>query len=223
MSLNRPREYRGLVEMLDLSTGDTVLDVGSGDGFWTARFADRSAHVTGLEPDDHLMALARNLHRRPNVGFVKGVAESLPFPNQTFSKVVSVSCLEHFADPFRALVEMARVLKPGGRLALSVDSLLAENSSTAFRDWHRRRHFVTEYYSVRTLLSMMERAGIVCEPARTVHLFRSRIAGRVRYSFIRYPRTWLPLFPVLLGLCVACDRIYDDTHGQIVMVTGTRP
>ena len=70
-------------------------------------------------------------------------------PDNTFDKVVSVSCLEHFADPLQGLREMARVLKPGGRLAISVDSLLTENSPLSFREWHARRHFVTHYLIVK--------------------------------------------------------------------------
>jgi len=81
-------------------------------------------------------------YSRANVTYVFGTAESLPFEDQTFDKVLSVSCLEHFADPERGIAEMARVLKPGGRIALSVDSLLPENSPESFRQWHKRRHFV---------------------------------------------------------------------------------
>src|SRR6266704_522377 len=152
LTLNRDREYTILKQMLALSTTDTVLDAGSGDGFWTARFATYCAHITGLEPDEHTLAYARTLHQRPNVVYVCGVAESLPFPNSTFDKVVSISCLEHFADPLQGLREMTRVLKPGGRLALSVDSLLPQNSPSAFRAWHQRRHFndpaTTEIYTL---------------------------------------------------------------------------
>jgi len=116
---------------------------------------------------------------------------------------------------------MTRVLKPGGRLALSVDSLLIEISPASFRDWHRQRHFVTNYFSVHQLLAMMKDHGTRCEPERTIHLFRSRIAAGVRQSFARNPRLWLPLFPLLYGVVIAADRAVSDTHGQIIIVTGT--
>jgi ubiquinone/menaquinone biosynthesis C-methylase UbiE len=205
-----------------LNRTDTVLDAGSGDGFWTAHFATHCAHITGLEPDRQILRYTRSLHQPPNITYVCGVAESLPFPNNTFDKVVSVSCLEHFADPLQGLREMSRVLKPGGRLALSVDSLLPENSSLAFRAWHKRRHFVTRYFHQDELLDMMQTVGLRCESERTVHLFRSRLAARLRQLFIHHPRFWLPLFPLLYSAVRLTDWLADDTHGQIIIVTATR-
>jgi ubiquinone/menaquinone biosynthesis C-methylase UbiE len=221
-TLNRDREYNILKRMLDLSPTDHILDVGSGDGFWTVRFATYCAHVIGLEPDEHMLGLARNLYQRLNVEYVRGSAESISYPNSSFDKVVSVSCLEHFADPLQGLREMARVLKPGGRLAISVDSLLPENSPRSFREWHMRRHFVTHYFSREELLDMMKDVGLRCEPERTEHLFKSRLAARVRQLFIRRPRLLLPFFPVLYCVVRFADRFVDHMHGQIIVVTAIR-
>jgi ubiquinone/menaquinone biosynthesis C-methylase UbiE len=221
LTLNRDREYVTLKRMLALSTTDTVLDAGSGDGFWTARLATHCACITGLEPDGHMLGYARTLHQRPNVVYVCGTAESLPFPNSTFDKIISISCLEHFADPLQGLREMSRVLKPGGRLALSVDSLLPENSPSSFRAWHKRRHFVTHYFNKEELLGMMKTVGLRCESERTIHLFRSRLAARLRQLFIRHPRFWLPLFPLLYSAVRLADWLADDTHGQIIILTAT--
>jgi ubiquinone/menaquinone biosynthesis C-methylase UbiE len=207
--------------MLALRPSDHLLDVGSGDGFWTASFSTHAARVTGLEPDERMLNLARRLYQRPNVEYVQGSAESIPYPSNTFDKVVSVSCLEHFANPLQGLREMARVLKPGGRLAISVDSLLAENSPPSFREWHTRRHFVTHYFNREELEGMMKTVGLRCEPERTEHLFRSRLAARVRQLFIRRPRLLLPLFPLLYGVVRLADRMKDDMHGQIIIVTAT--
>ena len=222
LTLNRDREYKTLNQMLALSSTDHVLDVGSGDGFWTARFATHCGQITGLEPDEHILAYARTLYQCPNVEYVRGNAESLPYPNSTFDKVVSISCLEHFADPLQGLREMTRVLKPGGRLAISVDSLLPENSPLSFREWHKRRHFVTHYFNREELLSMMKTVGLHCEPERTEHLFRSRLAARIRQLFIPRVRFWLPLFPLLYGVVRLADWMEDDMHGQIIVVTATR-
>ncbi len=222
LTLNRDREYTALKRMLALSATDAVLDVGSGDGFWTARLAKHCARVIGLEPDEQMLGYARTLRNCPNVLYVRGAAESLPFPDSAFDKVISVSCLEHFADPLQGLREMARVLKPTGRVALSVDSLLPENSPVSFREWHKCRHFVTHYFNQDELLAMMQTVGLHCEFGHTVHLFRSRVAAHLRQIFIRRPRFWLPVFPLFYSAVRLADWISDDMHGQIIIVSGTR-
>jgi ubiquinone/menaquinone biosynthesis C-methylase UbiE len=222
LTLNRDREYTALKRMLALNATDTVLDVGSGDGFWTARLAKHCVCVIGLEPDEQTLGYARTLHNRPNVLYVRGAAESLPFSDNAFDKVISVSCLEHFADPLQGLREMTRVLKPTGRVALSVDSLLPENSSSSFREWHKYRHFVTHYFDQDELLTAMRTIGLHSEFDRTVHLFRARAAAHLRQIFIRRPRFWLPLFPLFYSAVRLADWISDDMHGQIIIVSGTR-
>jgi SAM-dependent methyltransferase len=208
--------------MLELKPTDTVLDAGCGDGFWTSRIAKYCGHVTGLEPDQRTIGVAQALYSRSNVTYMCGVGESLPFGNGAFDKVLSVSCLEHFADPQHGIAEMARVLKPGGRIALSVDSLLADNSPQSFREWHKRRHFVTQYFSQDTLAKMLQSAGLKYESQTVVHLFRSRIAARLRQLFIRRPILWLPFFPALYLSVRLLDRMFNNNHGQIIVVTASR-
>jgi len=222
LTLNRDREFAELKRMLDLKSTDHLLDAGCGDGFWTLRIAKLCGHVTGLEPDSKTIEYARALHSRPNVTYVCGVAESLPFEDSTFDKILSISCLEHFADPWCGIAEMARVLKPGGRIALSVDSLLPENSTQSFREWHKRRHFVTHYFSQDALTAALRSAGFRNDAEPIVHLFRSQAAARLRQNFIRSPRRWLPLFPAFYLATRLADRMFNDAHGQIIVVTASR-
>jgi ubiquinone/menaquinone biosynthesis C-methylase UbiE len=221
-TLNRDREFAELKRMLDLKSTDHLLDAGCGDGFWTSRVAKICGYVTGLEPDNRTIKYARALHSRPNITYVCGVAESLPFEDSTFDKVLSISCLEHFADPWRGIAEMARVLKPGGRIALSVDSLLPENSTQSFREWHKRRHFVTHYFSQDTLTTALRNAGFRNGAEPIVHLFRSQAAARLRQNFIQSPRLWLPFFPAFYLAARFTDHVFNDTHGQIIIVTASR-
>jgi ubiquinone/menaquinone biosynthesis C-methylase UbiE len=222
LTLNRDREYGALRRMLALKVTDTLLDSGCGDGFWTSRFARYCTHVTGIDPGKQALDYARRLHNSPNITYVRAVGESLPFADRTFDKVVSVSSLEHFADPLHGLREMARVLKPGGRLALSVDSILPENSEPSFREWHKVRHFVTHYFTQDELFGIMESMGLQCQHDHTVHLFRSRLAARLRQTFIRRPLYWLPLFPVFYTAVRLADRFSNDMPGQVIIANGSR-
>jgi ubiquinone/menaquinone biosynthesis C-methylase UbiE len=221
-SLNRDREFATLSRMLELTPADSLLDVGSGDGFWTARFARRVNHVTGLEPDDAMLVYARRLHRQTNVEYVKGTAESLPFPSSAFDKVVSMSSVEHFKDPVNGLREMFRVLRAGGRVAISVDALSPENSSTNFRRWHSARHHVTHYFREDELVTVLTEIGFHVE-LPTAQLFRSPLSRWARETFIRRPRLLLPLFLVFRALVAAGDLRPIDQHGQIIAVCAVRP
>lgn len=157
LSLNRKDEFNHLRKMLFINPNDTILDVGSGDGFWSTYIAKESNIVIGLEPDCEMMEYARNLHDRPNLHYLRGTAENIPLADKIFDKIISISCLEHFENPETAMYEMYRVLKSKGKLALSVDSLLSENSFHTFREWHSKRHFVNYYFSESELLSILKK------------------------------------------------------------------
>ena len=62
LTLNRDREYVTLKRMLALSMTDTMLDAGSGDGFWTGCFATHCAHITGLESDGQMVRVHGGIH-----------------------------------------------------------------------------------------------------------------------------------------------------------------
>jgi ubiquinone/menaquinone biosynthesis C-methylase UbiE len=222
LSLNRNREFETLCRMLELEPADSLLDVGSGDGYWTERFAGRVAQVIGLEPDDALLGHARRLHDRTNIRYQQGVGESLPFASATFDKVVSVSSIEHFSDPVKGLEEMFRVLRAGGRIAISVDTLSPENSSSDFRQWHARRHHVIRYFREEELVSILTTIGFRVGRV-TLHIFCSPLSRWARETFIRRPRQLLPLFPIFRGLVALGDALPSRTHGQIIALCAVRP
>lgn len=222
LTLNRDREYRNLANILDLNSTDTLLDVGCGDGYWTLKFANHCFKTIGLDPDINSLQYGRKFHSRENIKYVGSVAELIPFKDGIFDRLVSISALEHFSDPEISMHEFLRVLKPGGKLAISIDSLSAENSSSSFRKWHQERFFVNTYFSESVILSKLEKVGFHPDTTSIVHLIRSRFAARLREIFIRNPRLWLPLFPVFYGLVRLSDREFDNMPGQIIVMGATR-
>jgi ubiquinone/menaquinone biosynthesis C-methylase UbiE len=111
-----------VVEMGNIRQGSRVLDVGCGTGYTTEAVLKRLkiGEVDGIDlTPQQLMRAARKLRpRKVAVNLSRGDAENLPFKDETFDTIVSVGALEYFPCPNRAVQEMARVVKPGGRVVV---------------------------------------------------------------------------------------------------------
>lgn len=107
-----------ILDLAGPANGLRVLDVGCGDGVLAQAFAGRGAKVTGVDTSARMIAAARKRAERQgeNVSFEIARAEVLPFETDTFDVAVAIAVLCFVEDAQRALDEMARVLKPGGRL-----------------------------------------------------------------------------------------------------------
>jgi ubiquinone/menaquinone biosynthesis C-methylase UbiE len=117
-------EHRIARLLLAVATGDGVLDIACGPGNFSREFA-RSVGETGLVVgiDASRPMLERAVRELPaagvdNLAFVLGDAVELPFRDQSFDAVCCFAAFHLFADPFKALDHMRRVLTPGGRIAL---------------------------------------------------------------------------------------------------------
>jgi ubiquinone biosynthesis O-methyltransferase len=113
-------EERLILRLLGPVKGLRVLDVGCGDGVLGSALAHRGAHVTGIDTDTRMLEAARRRADSESVDLdlVQGRAEALPFADATFDRVVAVTVLCFVRDVGQASGEMARVLKPGGRLVI---------------------------------------------------------------------------------------------------------
>jgi SAM-dependent methyltransferase len=106
-----------LLEAAAVGPGMRVLDVGSGPGDVAAAAAARGATVVGVDVANAMVALAQSRH--PHVEFVYGDAERLQFADHSFDAVVANFAIPHLGRPEQAAAEFARVLSPGGKVALS--------------------------------------------------------------------------------------------------------
>ncbi|HET6463285.1 MAG TPA: ubiquinone/menaquinone biosynthesis methyltransferase, partial [Candidatus Krumholzibacteria bacterium] len=125
LSLNIDRHWRRkMVEVCDVKPGDHVLDVATGTGDVALEFGNRTsaARIMGLDPSSGMLDVARAKvavdDRAALVCLIEGDALALPFPDRSFDVVTIAFGLRNLPDYARGVSEMARVLRPGGRLVV---------------------------------------------------------------------------------------------------------
>lgn len=135
LSLGQTRRWRRVVvEAVGAERGQKVLDLAAGTGTSSEPYADAGVHVVAC--DFSLGMLRVGKRRRPDIDFVAGDATHLPFADNSFDAVTISFGLRNVNEPEKALAEMLRVAKPGGRL------VIAEFSTPVVPLW---RTMYTEY------------------------------------------------------------------------------
>ena len=139
-----PEQYRSVFDALRVGDGDRVLDVGCGTGGGVRALAARFpgvGRVVGVDKSETMVAEAR-ARTTPEAGarveFAAADAHDLPFPDGSFDSAYSLRVFEIVGEPRQALAEMARVLRPGGRLVVNGPDVDAWTIDAADREVTRK-------------------------------------------------------------------------------------
>ena len=175
---------------MGLANGDKVLDLGCGFGRHAFEAARRGAHVVALDAGrDEVEGVAATFAAMLEAGelrtsdlhtaCVQGDALHLPFPDATFDRVICSEVLEHIPGDLEAMSELARVLRPGGTMAITVPRFLPELVNWALSD---------EYHNVPGGHIRIYRRSVLEERLTSVGL---RVLGHHYAHGLHSPYWWL--------------------------------
>jgi len=108
-----------------------IVDIGCGTGLASAPLIENGFKVTGVDPSEPMLAVARE--RYPEATWVRGTAEALPFDAGSFDVAISAQAFHH-ADPRKGIAEIKRVLRPRGIVAIWWKSLMSDDPVKQLRD-----------------------------------------------------------------------------------------
>ena len=169
--------------LAELREGETVLDLGSGGGIdvlLSARRVGPSGKAYGLDMTDEMLTLARENQRKAgitNVEFLKGEIENIPLPDASVDVIISNCVINLSADKRKVLAEAFRVLKPGGRFAVSdvvVRGEVPDEVRRSMELWIGCVAGALEEQEFKSLLSGSGFIGVSIEPTRVYRVDDAR-------------------------------------------------
>jgi arsenite methyltransferase len=172
----------------DLHEGETVLDLGSGAGadvLISARRVGPSGKAYGLDMTDEMLALARENARRAgarNAEFLKGYLEDVPLPDASVDVVISNCVINLAGDKDAVLAEAARVLRPGGRFAVSDVIADADMDAATRADMAAWTGCVAGALTREQFAAALHRAGLVDVEITETHRVHEHAASAIVHA-----------------------------------------
>jgi SAM-dependent methyltransferase len=156
-------------DQFPVAPGERVLDMGCGGGRHAFALYRRGAHVVALDLDaaelkdvaGMFAAIAPEVPEGATAQAVRGSAYELPFADASFDRIIAAEVLEHLPEDTRAMAELARVLKPGGSIAVTVPRWGPEKVCWALSDaYHANEGGHIRIYKGDQLRERLEQAGL---------------------------------------------------------------
>lgn len=201
------------VELVKVQAGQRALDVGCGPGALTAQLVERlgAAAVAGIDPSAPFVAAMGA--RFPDVDVQLGVAERLPYPNDSFDVALAQLVVHFMTDPVAGLQEMARVTRPGGIAAASVWDHAGHRGPLA-TFWRAVHDIDPDAPNESDLAGAREgHLAKLCEAAGLEHIERTTLTVRVRFA--TFADWWEP-FTLGVGPAGAYVAQLDEPRRELL-------
>ena len=135
MTIGRGADAAAAADLARVDATDRVVDIGCGPGTAVRLAAQRGAHVTGVDPADVMLRVARLLSRGERSAYVQGTAEALPLPDGSVTVAWSLSAVHHWPELDAGIADVWRVLEPGGRFVVIEHRALPDATGRASHGW----------------------------------------------------------------------------------------
>lgn len=229
--------------MLGVRPGDRVLDAGCGLGYFLLALQGKGAELHGIDVSPASVQYVRE-HITPHAR--TGSVERIPYPDNTFDRVLFCEVIEHVEDDARALREIRRVLKPDGRLVVTTPSLRGLRATSALKqlghhhggEFHYRDGYEPEkleglltangYRVLETQQRIFLLSELIMELTKVAFLFRRKrfeaqselleAQGTPSYAILRM------ILPIILPLCRLEDALFIPLfrRGHALMVSAEK-
>jgi ubiquinone/menaquinone biosynthesis C-methylase UbiE len=184
-------QRRQLIQLLKFRPGERILDIGSGPGLLASEIGEivgSGGYVFGVDLSPHMTAIAaRRCADKPWIEFQTADAVSVPCPDGAFDVVISTQVFEYISDLTKALKEVYRVLRPGGRMLIldtDWDSLVWHSSdrmrmNRILEAWNDH---CADPFLPRTLASRLRQVGFRVEKSGIIEILNTEY-GEKTYSY----------------------------------------
>ena len=228
LNFRRAQETVPALRWLRPRKGERILDIGCGEGTYNYRIALQGAQIFGFDLNPRQLHRAVTYHKTFSTNYFCANADEFPLRSAQFDTVMSLCVFEHLPNDRKTLEEMWRVLRPGGRILLTLDSLSLDRIDEAWRSDHRKRHSVQQFYSSHSIERLLEACGFKLERYR--YLLRSRIdLALIQLSYATARMHVIPAVLTRLGLVsfgrmisAVCNLFIKNQRGWTLLIEASR-
>lgn len=155
-----PKSYQqkvilpGVLKILDLKGDEKIIDIGCANGFFTNEFAKKAKYVVGIDIAKNLINAAAKNFKRPNLKFLIGDAQNLPFLKDKFDVATMIMAIENINCADAALKEARKILSPNGKLLIVMNHPAFRIPRQSSWEWDEKKKL--QYRRIDAYLSEMK-------------------------------------------------------------------